>query len=176
MIRFPETPIRELQQMLRIVFPDTTLNVDGIFGPETQRDVRRFQCEFHLPVTGVVDEATWTALHGEYTRANVLASEAEPLRPIFQPYQVLSIGSENVHLYVVQAVIKALARYYETIPTVAVTGVLDAKTAEAVRRFQACCGLPVTGAVDKLTWQGLAKQYRLVVGDGTGQFPTRRTE
>lgn len=35
------------------------LNVDGIFGPKTAESVKKFQSIFNLPVTGIVDRATW---------------------------------------------------------------------------------------------------------------------
>ena len=38
--------------------------VDGIFGPRTRKAVEIFQKEHGLPVTGIVDKATWLALLG----------------------------------------------------------------------------------------------------------------
>lgn len=37
----------------------TRISADGIFGSKTREAVRQFQQIFHLPVTGVVDYATW---------------------------------------------------------------------------------------------------------------------
>jgi len=42
--------------------PSPELSVDGDFGPVTEGAVERFQEARELPVTGVVDEATWAAL------------------------------------------------------------------------------------------------------------------
>ena len=36
---------------------------DGIFGASTQDAVMQFQAGFLLPVTGIVDEATWDAIY-----------------------------------------------------------------------------------------------------------------
>lgn len=176
MARSLGTPIIDLQQMLRVIYPDTPLNPDGVFGSQTQAAVRRFQRDGALPVTGVVDLATWDGIYARYEQENVLVSEAEPLRIVLQPRQIIEIGSKNMHLYVIQALLKALSRYYSDLPPLDVTGVLDARTAEAIRQLQTRSGLPVTGALDKLTWQSLVTQYRLTVGDGTARFPTRKTE
>src|SRR6478672_12032684 len=42
--------------------PNTTLVVDGQFGPKTETATKEFQQSVGLPVTGVVDESTWRLL------------------------------------------------------------------------------------------------------------------
>ncbi|WP_242965897.1 peptidoglycan-binding protein [Pygmaiobacter massiliensis] len=42
------------------------LDEDGWFGPQTEQVVIDFQQAFGLPVTGVVDEATWEVIYGYY--------------------------------------------------------------------------------------------------------------
>jgi outer membrane protein OmpA-like peptidoglycan-associated protein len=48
-------------------------NIDEIHGPQTDRAVREFQQTNGLPVTGVVDEATWPKLVEAYLGAGALA-------------------------------------------------------------------------------------------------------
>ena len=43
-----------------------TTAVDGIFGPETERNVRQYQADKGLKVDGIVGTNTWTAIYGEY--------------------------------------------------------------------------------------------------------------
>ena len=170
------TPILDLQQMLRVIYPDNTLNLDGVYGKETEAEVRRFQNEHGLPATGVVDLATWDAIRAAYFYELVHLEEAEPLRIVLQPHQVLAAGTDNVHMLLVQALLKSLGRYYQNMPGLRVTGLHDPQSVQAIRWFQTQAGLPVSGDVDKHTWQRLAKQYRLTVGDGTGQFPVRQVK
>lgn len=40
--------------------------VDGIFGPQTDQNVRQYQADNGLKVDGIVGVNTWTALYGEY--------------------------------------------------------------------------------------------------------------
>lgn len=168
------TPVRAVQEALRIIYPDSTLTVDGIYGPKTREMVRRFQQDYGLPVTGVVDLDTWDALRKKAKERRIFEGQAEPLRIVLQPNQVIARGSDNLLVYLVQAMLKAMARYYVDIPDVSITGSLDAPTANAIARFQRACNLPETGNLDKNTWRHLVKHYRLAVGDGTGTLPTRK--
>ncbi len=62
--------VRLLQTYLSVIstrYPDITApNVDGVFGPATQRAVTAFQRVFGLSPTGTVDAATWERLIETY--------------------------------------------------------------------------------------------------------------
>jgi peptidoglycan hydrolase-like protein with peptidoglycan-binding domain len=53
--------VRELQHLLRERGFDLG-GVDGVFGARTRATVVNFQRSRNLPVTGIVDVATWQAL------------------------------------------------------------------------------------------------------------------
>ena len=167
------TPITDLQEMLRLIYPETQLSKDGFYGNETKSAVERFQAENALPVTGSADLETWEAIALAYEQANILQGQAEPLLIILQPNQVLRRNSDNVHLYLIQGVLTAISRYYDQMPVVEFTGILDAATADALSWFQERSDLPATGELDKNTWRHLVKHYRSVVGDGSGTSPAR---
>lgn len=169
----PNSPIFELQTMLRRLTPQRQLACDGIFGAETQCAVSEFQRAADLPVTGTVDEETWNAIREAYRQALITKGPAEPLLIVLQPEQVLERGSENLHVYLVQTLLFVLGSLYPEAPRLRITGTLDAPTSAAVEWLQALSGLPETGAVDKHTWRMLARQYRLAVGDGSGTYPVR---
>lgn len=40
--------------------------VDGVYGPETKRNVRQYQADKGLKVDGIVGVNTWVAIYGEY--------------------------------------------------------------------------------------------------------------
>ena len=168
-------PIHDLQTMLRTLLPEQGLGRDGIYGKETHEAVREFQRRQSLPQSGVTDQKTWDALVRAYEHELVLRSEAAALQIVLRPYQLLERGSKNLHLYLVQGMLKALAQVYYDMPAFAVTGTLDEPTAQGLIWLQRAADLPQTGTLDKHTWRHLAGQYRNMVGDGTGSFPIRRT-
>ena len=158
-------PIRSLQTMLRVIAEHTgripSLVPDGIYGPETVRTVSMFQRQNGLPVTGVTDQDTWDAIVAVYEPALVEQDEAEHLRIILNPGQVIRKGERHPHLYLVQSILLVLSEAYGSIGKVTVTGILDDATEDALFSFQQLSGLPATGRLDKRTWKALALHYPL---------------
>lgn len=169
-------PIHDLQTFLRTVLPERGLGIDGIYGPETREAVTEFQMRQGLPTTGVTDEDTWNALKKVYQEAEINRAPAEALLIVLQPAQVIEKGSSNLHLFLVQGMLLALAKLDPALPRLEVNGILDAQTSQALQFLQKLTGLEETGDLDKNTWRHLTKQYRLMIGDGSGQFPVRRTQ
>lgn len=69
--------VRTIQTQLNAIsnnFPAIIkLKVDGIYGPNTEAAVKTFQEIFNLPVTGVVDFATWYKISGIYVAVTRIA-------------------------------------------------------------------------------------------------------
>jgi peptidoglycan hydrolase-like protein with peptidoglycan-binding domain len=136
--------VRQAQRALRRT-PDTTLKVDGIFGPLTEASTKRFQQSAGLPQTGVVDEATWTAL------------------PDGNPMPTLYEGAKGDAVSSLQEVLtKSAFGLWETTPQ-GVDGIFGPNTAASVRAFQAWAGLKVDGAVGQQTWDA-ASSLEFMVG------------
>jgi peptidoglycan hydrolase-like protein with peptidoglycan-binding domain len=55
--------------------------------------------------------------------------------------------------------------HYDNLETVAQTGIYDAETDTAVREFQTRNLLPVTGKVNKATWDFLVSAYDITYKD-----------
>ncbi len=157
------TPVRFLQTMLRqIAELDSAIPSvvpDGIYGRDTLASVSAFQRTHGLPVTGVTDLATWDAVVLAYQAGRAEIEAAEMLMPRLNRLQVLAPGEQNLHVLIVQGILTALARLYSDVPLVTCTGVNDDQTQQAVRWAQGVSALPVTGAVDRSTWQALARLY-----------------
>lgn len=67
------------------------------------------------------------------------------------------------HIRELQGYLYQLARNDGRIPMVIPDGVYGMETAAAVRAFQNLYGLPVTGEVDRATWDAVVREYQRVV-------------
>lgn len=164
-------PVRSLQTMLQVlsaVFPELpSVNPDGIYGAHTKSAVSAFQRFARLPATGIADNDTWNQLAGCYLRHAPRVLPPEPLRIIWQPMQTISPGEENLHLYLIQAMMAALGTRYAGANPPDVTGVYDEKTKQAVLQLQALFGLEQNAVIDQRFWAYLTRLYCLSAGDGT---------
>lgn len=106
-------------------------SVDGIFGPETDRMVRRFQSTHQLTVDGIVGPQTWRAL-----------DRVGRNQPTYE--RLISLQSPYMRGEDVKAVQRAVG--------VAVDGLYGPITERAVRRFQRQEGITVDGIVGPQTW------------------------
>lgn len=60
-----------------------------------------------------------------------------------------------------QYMLTRLALVHEELPNVAQNGLFDESTLEAVMRFQRALAPPVTGVVDRRTWQALQREWEM---------------
>ena len=160
---FVAQPIRSLQTMLRVIAENDALQPsvipDGIYGQNTASAVSAFQRRAGLPVTGVADQRTWDAIVPVYQAALIDVAEAEPLRIVMNPNEVIRRGQQHPNLYLVQAILTVLSGEYASIPLPGFSGILDIPTSDSLASFQQMSLLPATGELDKRTWKHLALHY-----------------
>ena len=69
--------VRQIQEQLNVIagaYPEIPkLEEDGIYGPETEAAVRKFQSIFGLPVTGEIDYKTWYKISEIYVGVSRIA-------------------------------------------------------------------------------------------------------
>ena len=140
--------------------------LDGIWGKETTDAVRAFQALEGLEANGVVDQATWEALYRAYLDSVNDNSAPVPLAqfPRISEGYALREGDESFLVRLIQYALSELETIYEGFDEVAQTGVYDEATKRAVADFQEKHKLPVTGEVDRATWDALATTYNREFG------------
>ena len=128
---------------------------DGLYGPETASAVKAFQSEHGLPMTGTADTATWRRIVAEYRI--MLHSAPIGYCPFPKDGHAVSSGERGVVVYVIQAMLYGLSRYYDNFPEIQVSGEYCRDTAGAVKYFQQISGLPVNGKTDAATWNMMVR-------------------
>jgi len=72
---------------------------------------------------------------------------------------VIKSGETSDLVSIVQFMLKLLGDIYDGIEGKEPEGVYSESTASDIRKFQQSAGLPVTGDIDKATWNALAEAY-----------------
>ncbi len=147
---------------------------DGIFGVTTEAAVRSFQEIFNLPVTGIIDKATWYRIKRYYTGVKGLAelvSEGVSLEEAQVPFEAtLDIGSTGTATALIQYYLNVLAYFNGNFSLFPINAVYDQTTADAVTKFQQYFGLDVSGRVDRETWNKLREIYLEIVASIPDEF------
>ena len=174
---YPGTPLRRGSTGPNVVVVQASLNrisqnypaipklynVDGIFGSQTEASVRAFQQVFGLEPDGVVGKATWYALVRLYTavtKLSELRSQGQQFYSINWQYpDAIAQGDRGDKVRHLQYMLAVLAEYIDEIPSVEIDGIFGPRTAEAVRAAQRYFGLPITGTVDRDTWDEIYDQF-----------------
>ena len=156
--------VRSLQYYLHVIsyFNDAVPDIDqdGYFGPATTAAVRAFQTLAGLPADGIVGLQTWLRLRQAYD--DILAMLPQGMKENnagIYPGYFLSLGMENEDVRNLQTYLKGIADYSGVIPPIAVTGVFDEATRDAVAALQAQNDLPPTGNVGPATWNLIRRLY-----------------
>ena len=137
--------------------------VDGIFGSDTDKAVRRFQEIFGLTPDGIIGKSTWYYIRRIYNsvkRLSELDSEGVELEEITSLYSdTLREGDTGDAVRDLQYYIDYLSDYYETIPSVAADGIYGPATRAAVIDIENTFGLVADGILDRMTWQAIYNAY-----------------
>jgi peptidoglycan hydrolase-like protein with peptidoglycan-binding domain len=138
------TPIARLQAALGV-------EVDGSYGPETEKAVRRLQASHHLHLDGVVGAATWRALGiSEHTTINPPPKSGGGVHSDSKHAK----SHTSTHASHPVSGSEAVRRLQEALHLQA-DGNFGPETEAAVKRMQAHRGLSPDGVVGPETWSAL---------------------
>ena len=162
---FVQQPVRSLQTMLRILSEDDpnlpVLIPDGIYGPSTMVAVTAFQRKMGIPVTGIVDEYTWTRIAESYEAARIRVGKAEPIEILLEPNEVIGNGQRSPYVYLHHGMLAQHSDDNALISFPGFSGILDTETAASLQQFQKLADLPATGLLDRITWHHLVRHFTL---------------
>jgi len=161
-------PVLEIQRDLRRIrqnypaIPDIQDTL-GIYNEETQSAVRKFQEIFNLPITGIVDKATWYKIKYIYTSVKKLSDlYSEGLteeEATFLYEDELNYGDTGIEVEYIHYFLDAIAFLDPDIPRLQTNSVYGNNTITMVKAFQQKYGLPVTGIFTYSDWKVLKNAY-----------------
>lgn len=153
-------PVKEVQFYLREISrykPEIPIVYStGIYNSETKKAVTEFQKIYELPTTGIVDLNTWNAIVKEYSKYCEIASTPNQISCFPLKELNINLDDEDDLVCIIQFLLRKLNNKYKNYPAVNISGKYDQTTADAIKQFQNSNKLPVTGIVDKTTWNSLA--------------------
>lgn len=160
--------VRTIQYYLNILayFNNSLLQLplNGIYGSETTSAVRRFQQYYGLPVTGVMNTATWNVLNRIYSETvEFLPQGYSGEYAKLYPGYFLTEGMSGENVRDLQTYLSLIGQNYSSIPQIPVTGYYGNQTREAVTAFQNAFGINPSGAVGAVTWNTIAEQYDFLI-------------
>ena len=135
----------------------------GIYDEETASAVKKFQEIFSLPVTGIVDKATWYKIKYVYTSVKKLSdlyseglSEKEAT---FLYEDELNYGDTGIEVEHIHYFLNAIAFLDPDIPRLQTNSIYNNNSITMVKAFQKKYGLPVTGVFTYQDWKVLKDIY-----------------
>lgn len=159
--------VSSLQLMLRDFsklhedFP--SINIDGIFGEETLEAVLLYQRDYFPPVTGIVTKEVWDSLRAELEEKFHRLEKPRPLRAFPENQTALKFGDEQEEIAFYQTMFSLLGRKMEGIRSEPASGLFTQTLRANISWLQEISGIPVTGALDRQTWDRLTRLYEVYI-------------
>ena len=165
-------PVLAIQRDLRRIkqnypaIPEITDTL-GIYEQTTEAAVKEFQRIFGLPVTGIVDKATWYRIKYIYNSVKKLSdlysegiTEEEAT---FLYTDELKYGDTGIEVEYIHYFLDAIAFLDKDIPRLPTNSIYNNNTITMVKAFQEKYNLPVTGIFTYSDWTVLKNAYRNIL-------------
>lgn len=130
------------------------IDITGIFDEPTENAVKLVQSYNGLPVTGIVDNATWRVIQDLYIKTIETVNS-----PGLYPGIIQKQGMSGESVRQIQIFLNKISETDPSITPPEITGYYGAETENAVRQFQASEGLPENGVVGAITWARMNRIY-----------------
>ncbi|MBQ2640172.1 MAG: peptidoglycan-binding protein [Bacilli bacterium] len=161
-------PVRAIQRDLKRIklnypaIPEIT-GEEGAYDASTEAAVRKFQEIFSLPVTGIVDKATWYRIKYIYNSvkklSDIYSEGLSPEEADFSFKDVVKYGDTGIEVEFIHYYLGAIAFLDNDIPNLKTNSVYNDNTRTMVTAFQNKYGLTPTGEVTYTDWNALRTTY-----------------
>ena len=161
-------PVRAIQRDLKRIklnypaIPAIT-GEDGAYDSSTEDAVKKFQEIFSLPITGIVDKATWYRIKYIYNSvkklSDIYSEGLSPEEADFSFKDVVKYRDTGIEVEFIHYYLGAIAFLDNDIPNLKTNSVYNDNTKTMVLVFQNKYGLPATGEVTYTDWNLLKTTY-----------------
>ncbi|MEG0527723.1 peptidoglycan-binding domain-containing protein [Amedibacillus sp. YH-ame10] len=128
----------------------TKLKLDGDYGPKTANAVREYQAHARLPITGQIDNTTWSAIVNELRDLGVVTNIPVSSRSFY-----LTKGNQGLEVYKMQEYLNETAAKNSCLRPVPMDAMYGDRTAAGVSQFQYLYDLIIDGNIGKATWDAI---------------------
>ena len=154
----------------------TISNTVGLYDEETSLAVRKFQEIFSLPITGIVNKATWYKIKYIYNSVKKLSDlYSEGLskeEATFLYEDELNYGDTGIEVEFVHYYLDAIAFLDNDIPRLKTNSIYSNNSITMVKAFQKKYGLPVTGIFTYSDWKVLKSAYDKILKSYPKEYQT----
>lgn len=132
------------------------LELTGVYDDATRDAVIAFQQKYGITPDGIVGRDTWNMLRGAYnaTLADLPADYQQYASQLY-PGRNLVAGDTGEAVMTIQRYLERISQNDPAIPSVAVTGVFDDATENAVKTLQRQLGLEENGVIGPVLWSNI---------------------
>ena len=105
-----------------------------------------------------IDKASiFCAIYEKYKELNALSEL--PFFPSAPQNYSTSLGEESAFVGIVQVMLRELSAVYDVFSAVELNGIYDEATESAIRELQRASGLPISGELDRATYNRLLNDF-----------------
>ena len=159
--------IESLQMMLRNISGNYNeipgVIPDGIFGTDTLEAVQAFQQRFGLEADGIVDFETWNKIVEISNQVDDANDNGRLLLAYNENNDDILPGQTALELYVIQAMMKALAAVIDSFDDIEITGTHDVTSVNAVKKIQLVVGMDDSGVITVEFYDSLTHLYEVYI-------------
>lgn len=138
--------------------------INGLFDENTENAVKAFQRIFNLTADGIVGKSTWyriVYIYSAVTKLAELTSEGIGYENLPKRFEGdLSEGDSGGQVVTLQYFLAILSFFNSAVSEPDIDGVFGVGTRRSVISFQQFAGLPITGNVDRVTWDSIYGAYK----------------
>ena len=143
--------------------------VNLFFTVETENTVQKFQEIFNLPVTGIIDKATWYKIKYIYNSVKKvydLYTEGIKLDEVQIKYSTeLKHGDNGQEVQVLHYFLGVISYFDDELPLLSVDSVYTDNTEQMVKNFQKKYNINETGVTDRETWNKILEVYQNTINN-----------